>query len=45
MLSTISISGEDNIAKLNAIFQILRELEKAANTPEEEGGAEDARGV
>jgi len=34
MLSTIAVNGEENIAKMNGIFNALRELEKAANEGE-----------
>ena len=37
MLSAITISGEENIAKMNGIFNIIRELEKAANEQPVEG--------
>jgi hypothetical protein len=43
MLSPVTVSGEENIAKMNGVFQILRELEKAANAPQEEGVNEDGR--
>lgn len=43
MLSTITISGEENVAKMNGIFTVLRELEKAANKPEAEEGDKSGR--
>jgi hypothetical protein len=43
ILSAVTVSGEENIAKMNGVFQILRELEKATNEPQEEGVNEDGR--
>lgn len=42
MLSTVTVNGEENITKMNGIFGILRELEKAAN--EKELGGDDGDG-
>lgn len=43
MLSSVTVNGEENIAKMNGVFQILRELEKAANEPQEGEVNEDGR--
>lgn len=44
MLSTITVSGEENIAKMNAIFSVVREMEKIANDDGSEV-SEDGRQV
>lgn len=43
MLSSVTVNGEENIAKMNGVFQILRELEKAANESQEGEVNEDGR--
>lgn len=36
MLNQVSVRGEDDARRMSGIFQILHEMERAANKPDEE---------
>ena len=39
ILNTVSVSGEESMAKMTRVFQILHQMEAASNKPDDGEGA------